>query len=254
MSSNNEYEVASNVTAQDVNATAQCPATVHETVCVQARVTISPFVDVGEVQSFCVGPPMMGACPGEPSPTGSCVIDVSQNVCVEIPLSFSAGAQAVPAGIVCGTPTAGNCPAAESCTLTIGFYRNNPEVTNALIEDAGGFIILGIDGDGASYIATPATANAILSLNTPSPPAPPAPPLANQYQVLYAQLLAAQLNVLRGATCDFVLTAINNANVFIAASPSGIGQEGAPGFSKPLDDFNNGLISGCPDHCPGDNA
>ncbi len=42
--------------------TAMCPATVHETVCIQAEVTITPHVEVGDVESFCVGEPIIGAC------------------------------------------------------------------------------------------------------------------------------------------------------------------------------------------------
>jgi hypothetical protein len=228
-----------------------CPATVHETVCVQALVTITPVVNVGEIQTRCVGGPVIGACPGTPSPTNSCTFTVSQNVCVEVPLDFSAGATAEPTGIICGTPTAGLCPAVESCTFTIGYYANHPDVTNALIEEAGGTIILGIDEDGASFAVTVDNANAVLTKHTPTPPAPPDPPLANQYQVLYAQLLAAKLNVLRGATCGSATEAIDNADAFLAASPSGIGQSGAPTFSAPLDEFNSGLALGCPEHCPG---
>jgi hypothetical protein len=88
---------------------ALCPATVHETVCVQARVTIVPIVTVGEIQSFCVGGPVIGACPGTPSPTNTCTFSVSQNICVVVPLFFSAGATAEPTGIVCGEPAAGTC-------------------------------------------------------------------------------------------------------------------------------------------------
>jgi hypothetical protein len=49
-------ESKNNQTSLSVEAdqTAMCPATVHETVCIQAGVTITPHVDVGEVKSFCV--------------------------------------------------------------------------------------------------------------------------------------------------------------------------------------------------------
>ncbi|WP_242966707.1 hypothetical protein [Desulfosporosinus sp. FKA] len=99
-----------------VGQIAQCPATVHETVCVQADVTITPSVVVGDVESFCVGDPIIGACPGTPSPTGTCTFTVSQNICVEIPLTFSAGATAVPSGIVCGKAQIGQCvPPSFTC-------------------------------------------------------------------------------------------------------------------------------------------
>lgn len=86
---------------------AQCPAIVHETVCVQAEVTITPDVSIGTIESFCVGGPLIGACPG--TPVAQCTFLVSQNICVQVPLTFSANATAVPSGIVCGTPATGAC-------------------------------------------------------------------------------------------------------------------------------------------------
>lgn len=88
-------------------APVQCPATVHEAVCVQATITITPDVTVGEIESFCVGGPVIGACPG--TPEMECTFTVSQNICVQVPLNFSANATAVPSGIVCGTPSVGTC-------------------------------------------------------------------------------------------------------------------------------------------------
>ncbi len=79
--------------------------------CVQAQVIITPNVEVGEFKSYCVGGPIIGSCPGTPSPEGECVFTVSQNICVQVPLSSSANATAEPTGIVCGTPEVGPCPA-----------------------------------------------------------------------------------------------------------------------------------------------
>jgi hypothetical protein len=87
----------------------ECPAIVHETVCIQADVSISPSVVVGTIESFCVGGPVIGVCPGTPSPTDECIFTVSQNICVQVPLTFSATATAIPSGIVCGTPGVGPC-------------------------------------------------------------------------------------------------------------------------------------------------
>lgn len=100
-------------TAEDMDAALEaaapieCPALVHETVCVQAEVTITPAVTVGEIESFCVGGPIIGTCPG--TPTNSCSFTVSQNICVQVPLVFSANATAEPTGMVCGTPAVGAC-------------------------------------------------------------------------------------------------------------------------------------------------
>lgn len=135
----------------------------------------------------------------------------------------------------------------------MGFFQNHPEVTNALITAAGGSIILGIDSLGLSFTVTTANANNVFSFNTPSPPAPSSPPLANQYQVLYAQLLAANLNVQSlidhgVAICTFASDAIAAANNFLANSPSG-GMAGAPDVQEPLAQFNGGNAPGCPAHC-----
>ena len=75
--------------------------------CVQADVTITPSVVVGIIESFCVEGPVIGVCPG--TPVAACTFTVSQNICVQIPLTFSAAVVAVPTGIVCGTPSAGAC-------------------------------------------------------------------------------------------------------------------------------------------------
>lgn len=228
-----------------------CESTVHETVCVQGTVTITPSVVSGTPTSFCVGNPIIGSCPGELR--RNCVFTVSQNICVQIPLTFSATASAVGNGIVCGVPDIGPCEGTTACTHTIGFFKNNPDVTNALITNAGGSIILGVDSNGLSFTVTTANANAVLNFNTPSPPAPANPPLAQQYKNLYAQLLAANLNVLvleaaDVEVCSFAIEAINNANVFLANSPAG-GTTGAPQFQEPLERFNSGEGPGCPEHC-----
>lgn len=90
-----------------VTVTCGCPAIVNETVCVQADVTITPSVVVGTIESFCVGEPVIGACSG--TPVAECTFTVSQNICVQIPLTFSAVATALPKGIVCGAPLVGAC-------------------------------------------------------------------------------------------------------------------------------------------------
>lgn len=165
---------------------------------------------------------------------------------------FSATASAVEDGIVCGEPDIGPCTGTGGCTLSIGAFRDNP-LTSELIESAGGSIVLGIDASGLSFTVTAANANAVLNFNTPSPPAPANPPLAQQYQVLYAQLLAANLNVLnlqsQGVSiCTFATQAIEAANEFLATSPPG-GTTGAPAFQEDLARFNSGNAPGCPVHC-----
>lgn len=91
----------SSVIAQQTQTT-ECPAIVNETVCVQAEVTITPELRTGKVKTICLGEPFFGACPGTPSPTGTCIINVSQRICVQVPLTFAATANAELKSIVCG--------------------------------------------------------------------------------------------------------------------------------------------------------
>lgn len=234
-----------------VSEDAECQSVVHETVCVQGTVTITPSLVSGTSTSFCVGNPMIGSCPGDLQE--SCSFTVSQNICVQIPLTFSATASAVENGVVCGEPEIGACLGTTVCTHSVGFYRNNPTFTNTIITNAGGSIILGINNLGLSFTVTTANANDVLNLNTPTPPAPTNPPYAIQYQNLYAQLLAANLNALNIEAhgvdvCSFALLAIEDANEFLANSPTG-GTSGAPDYQEPLELFNTGGAPGCPVHC-----
>ena len=223
-----------------------CPTTVNETVCISCAVTIRPDVTVGDIHTFCVDGPFIGTCPGVP--VDHCSFVVSQRICVQVPVLFHASAEAVPTGIVCGSPSIGGCPTSIACTNSVGSWRNNMDTGNALITAAGGSIILGLDGGGLSFTVTTANAMDVLSFNTPSPPAPAAPPFAGQYQQLYAQLLAAKLNVLNNATCGYAESSIALADNFLASSPAG-GMAGAPDFSSLLELYNTGNGPGCPAHC-----
>jgi len=227
----------------DINMT--CPTTVNDNVCVQAEVTITPEVTVGDIVTTCLGNPFIGSCPG--TPARSCSFFVSQRICVQIPLTFDATAVAASRGIVCDEAGTGACSAA-GCTLSAGFFAANPIITNALITNAGGSIILGSDALGLSFTVNAGNANTVLTGNTPLPPTVVNPVFIAQYQQLYRQLLAAKLNVLNGVTCPFATAAIAAADNFLATSPA-TGQAGAPGFQAPLEQFNTGEAPGCPFEC-----
>jgi len=223
-----------------------CETTVHENVCVQATVTITPDVIVGSSTSFCLGNPLIGSCPG--ILRENCVFTVSQNICVQIPLTFTATAEAEANGIVCGNVGIGGCQGVGGCTHTRGFYANNETVVAALL--AEGPIILGIDNDGFSFtVATLADAQAVFTNAVPGSPNP-------QYSQLYAQLLTADLNV-RALTgqeveiCQFALDAIAAANDLLAledVQPNDV----VSGIQEGLAEFNEGNAPGCPMHCPDD--
>lgn len=166
-----------------------------------------------------------------------------------MPLLFHASATVEPTGIICDDAQTGLCGTPTVCTHTIGYYLNHLTEVGQLITVAGGSIVLGSNSTGLSYTVTTETqAGNVLSFNTPSPPAPDSPPYAGQYQVLYAQLLAANLNVLNGATCSFATDAITAANSFLAMSPPG-GMDGAAALQDALAQFNQGNAPNCPLHC-----
>lgn len=235
-----------------INPTTGCgPTFVNETVCVEATVRIIPDVQCGVVETFCSGPPTIGSCDGTLMP--ECSFQVSQSICVQVPLTFSATACVTPNGIICNEDTIaiGRCPeSAAGCTFSQGHFTTHPDLARVLVASSpGGVVVLGIDNQGLSFTVTPSNVESVFLNGVPTPPAPEDPPFANQYQQLYQQLLAANLNVLNGATCENVVNAINAANDFIANSPEG-GMAGAPGFQSPLAEFNRGEMEGCPEHCP----
>lgn len=93
----------------------QCPTTVHETVCVQAKVTITPDVKVHDIKYSCDNDPIIWDCEESKECSDSCTFVVGQKICVEIPLTFSANAKVDPLGIGCGTPENGKCHKKPPC-------------------------------------------------------------------------------------------------------------------------------------------
>ncbi len=221
-----------------------CDTIVNETVCLQGTVTITPEIDTtGESTSFCIGNPIIGSCEGILRP--NCVFTVSQLICVQIPLSFSATATAAADGIVCGEPGIGPCDEAGACVYSRGFFQTNDELVAALL--AFGPITLGIDDEGFSFtVTTLADAQAVFTNAVPGSPNP-------QYNQLYAQLLAANLNVRRlldqgFEICQFALDAIAAANNLLASEvvqPNNV----VTGIQEDLAEFNEGNAPGCPLPC-----
>ena len=84
-----------------------CEKILHEKVCVEAKVKISPEAELGDVRSFCVDEPEICSRPGTRS--HECSFFLRQLICLEIPVEFSAEASVGPAGIVCGMPKEGPC-------------------------------------------------------------------------------------------------------------------------------------------------
>ncbi|WP_100332180.1 hypothetical protein [Bacillus xiapuensis] len=223
-----------------------CTRTFNETVTEVAELIIAPVVTPGETKTTCIGNPRF--LDRLPSIKEKCSFIVAQDLCAQFDVTFDAVPSTGQTGVICGRPGMGECRTHGGCTQPISFYRENMGVTLALIAKAGGELILGKEGHGLSLIVTPANAEAVLSFRTTSPPAPVTQPLAQQYQLLYAQLLTAQLNGLNGAKCSFAEEAIEAAHTFLAESPEE-GSSKAAEIQSPLSLYNEGFAPGCPKDC-----
>jgi hypothetical protein len=119
------------------------------------------------------------------------------------------------------------------CTLTQGYWKNHPEDWPVATLTLG----------TASY-----TKDQLLSILAQ-------PVKGNGLVSLAHQLIAAKLNVANGATCTAITGTIAKADAVIAGSvvpPVGAGSLSTSSVSalvSALDEFNNGLTSGCPGHC-----
>ncbi|MCU6707306.1 hypothetical protein M6D81_01175 [Paenibacillus sp. J5C_2022] len=70
-----------------------------------------------------------------------------------------------------------------------------------------------------------------------------------QYNQLYAQLLAAKLNVLNGATCQAAVDAIAAADAFLSGSAVPDQPVIAAALAMTLEMFNSGQLTDCPPEC-----
>ncbi len=128
------------------------------------------------------------------------------------------------------TPTVTETPDEDNCTYTVGFWKNHPDewpVTSIAI-------------GGVTY--TKAQAIAILQT----------PPDGDATYILAHQLIAAKLNILKGADGSAVATTIADADAWLIAHPLGSNPSNpdrAAGIAlaHALDNYNNGEIG--PGHC-----
>mgnify|MGYP005834176275 CR=1 FL=1 len=138
------------------------------------------------------------------------------------------------------------------CTRTIGYWKNHDgsgpqddEIT-PLIAAAGGTIWLGTP-NGAESVAITTAAQAAEYLNKDGD-------ASNGINRLYAQLLAAKLNILSGACDDAVDDTIAAADAFLATHGADDWenltqeqQQQVNAWKDTLDQYNNGVIG--PGHC-----
>ena len=97
-----------------------CVALVHEELCVDADVSITPIVEAGPPVTRCLEMLRSGECEHEQPwrrgdcehrRSGHCCFTVRQTICVTVPLIFGARAEANVAAVSCETPKPGPCPA-----------------------------------------------------------------------------------------------------------------------------------------------
>lgn len=140
---------------------------------------------------------------------------------------------------------------ADGCTRTIGFWKNHTgfgpqdDKVSALLP-----IELGAHGGGQSLmVGDAATARDVLKQNVYGHP-------SNGVTKLYAQLLAAKLNVASGASDADIAAELVAADAFLAlhapedwSSLDAAEQDGTLFWKDAFDAYNNGVIG--PGHCGG---
>jgi len=136
----------------------------------------------------------------------------------------------------------GPCPG-ENCTYSHGYWKTHPEKVQPLLP-----VSLGATGGAKSLnILTSSAAVAVLEMKTYGSP-------SNGITKLYAQLLAARLNIKKGASASAVTATLNAADAFLGQYDwkswdklSAKQKNDALGWMTTLDNYNNGLIG--PGHC-----
>jgi hypothetical protein len=162
------------------------------------------------------------------------------NVATIVETGDSAGAAAVIKTCACG----------HGCTLTIGYWKTHAGFTgrNADVVTQYLPISLGTAGGAKSLLVTTAQqAVDVLTMKTYGEP-------SNGITKLYAQLLAAKLNIASGSSFDDIDKELGKADAFLAlykwtdwASLSNKQKKEVISWMSAFDAFNNGLIG--PGHC-----
>ncbi|KAJ5517328.1 hypothetical protein N7527_008888 [Penicillium freii] len=126
------------------------------------------------------------------------------------------------------------------CTLTIGYWKNHADAIPSLLP-----IWLGTE-DGARSVKVTTPSQAVTIEGTTG---------SNGIDKLYAQLLAAKLNIENGADGSAVTSTIQDADNFLATHVSGdwdgltnTVKSQVNDWASTLDGYNNGVIG--PGHCP----
>ena len=95
-----------------VRSISECPVTGYQTVDLCVPVHIKPSATTGEVITRCCGNPIItpgidpDGCPG--TPAADCGFTIRQQICVEVPVEFSAETSTGTANVLCGTASTSN--------------------------------------------------------------------------------------------------------------------------------------------------
>jgi uncharacterized repeat protein (TIGR01451 family) len=140
----------------------------------------------------------------------------------------------------------GACPG--GCTLTIGFWKTHAGFTGRNADRLTQYLAQWLGTAAAAKSVNVTAAPQAVTLLSMSGDA------SNGVNKLYAQLLAAKLNIARGASPAAVGAAINAADAFLASSNAGdwaalskTAKNNVNVWASTFDQYNNGLIG--PGHC-----
>lgn len=92
-----------------------CTAFTYQSAAVSVPITVKPKVNTGSISTFCCGEPSISPSPYKiicNSKSGNCNFILTQNICIEIPIEFSAEALASCPFIECGEASEKMC---EGC-------------------------------------------------------------------------------------------------------------------------------------------
>ena len=230
-------------------ATAKCGDTITYSICVTNTGNTCVYGGL-EVQDPLLGGQIFHQTPVAPG-QGFCFTrtyvvktnDVGTLVNTATAIGHPPGLAAVTKSVsVSTTVTCTPLPVSQGCTLTIGYYKNHPSDIAPLP------IKLGTSGGAKTLVVSSQTIGVnVLGQHTYGAP-------ANGITKLYAQLLAAKLNGLRGASLTAAASAISAADAFLATrnhldwgSLTATEAANVSAWHTTLDKYNNGLIG--PGHC-----
>lgn len=97
----------------------ECPTTINSTVSIDARVTVTPDVEVGDIETCYVGKPHIDKCRLNAEQNSYMV---NQMLCIRYPLTFSTSASAATTGASCGALDHQTCEEEEICSNS---HRNS---------------------------------------------------------------------------------------------------------------------------------